>query len=88
MPTTNETTTNFTIDLTASLPKVPLGDDADTATEIATYVLEHTRQFSNDLRAILNERYHEAPVSAEHGFELDTAFNSMTLNWLFDWRKK
>ncbi|WP_280351494.1 hypothetical protein [Nocardia abscessus] len=72
-----------TIDL--DLPKVPEGDDPAAASEIANYILAHTREFSEDLRDFLSSRLDQAPMSAEHGYDLDYKISRLVTRWLFGW---
>lgn len=66
-------------------PRVPKGDDAESATAVVNAVLECTLAWSDQLSAIANEYFDAAPESSAHVGEFDAAIARAFFEWLEEW---
>jgi hypothetical protein len=66
-------------------PRVPKGDDPEAVNAVANTVLERTRVWSDELRAIANAHVDPAPTSSEHVLDLDAAIARAVLRWVELW---
>ncbi|MCP2290950.1 hypothetical protein [Nocardia amikacinitolerans] len=69
------------------LPSAPDADYATVASDIASFVLLGVLEFSDRLRAYVNDRSEGAPSSAEHARHFEAALVQQTVDWLRNWPK-
>jgi hypothetical protein len=66
-------------------PAAPMGDDRTEANTVLNQVLSRSLAITDELRAIANRHFDEAPASCAHVAELAAILSRSVLTWIEEW---
>lgn len=78
---------NHRVILNELQPKVPQGDDLETASDIVNFAIRRALRLSRDIQRYAGQRTDAAPVSCLLALELSAIIAADTIEWVRRWPK-
>ncbi|WP_280448626.1 hypothetical protein [Nocardia brasiliensis] len=76
---------NHRVVLNELQPRVPLGDDLETSSELVNFVLRRSLRVSRDIQRLAGERADAAPASSLLAVEFSAIVASEAIEWVRRW---